>query len=192
MSNAWKGENQDAFLLSAVREGDPKGTPPVLLLGVLDGHGRNGGGASRAAAKGIAAELPARLEQAGSGGAQQALVGAFQAVAARMQADAAFDEGGAAAAVCLVEPGCVTAVWAGDCRALLGLSLRTPAGPTFYVHPLTKDHKPDRWVWLWYTGVGLCWLPRPLASPRRDGRLRASHLSPHPCLQPPRVRPHRG
>ena len=37
--------------------------------------------------------------------AQQALVGAFQRVAARMQADAAFQEGGTAAVVCLVQPG---------------------------------------------------------------------------------------
>lgn len=33
---------------------------------------------------------------------------------------------------------------------MAGLSLEGPGGPTFVVHPLTQDHKPDRWA-------GSCW-----------------------------------
>lgn len=143
MSNRWKSENQDAFLLQllgntagAAGAADAAGTAgtavqqrPSLLVGVLDGHGVGGQAASRLAAEGIAAELTQRLGSSGSGGSgdgsgsgtpasQQALVQAVQRVAARMQADAAFHEGGAAAVVCLVEHGRWVLVVAG-CSGLL-------------------------------------------------------------------------
>ncbi|PRW58680.1 phosphatase [Chlorella sorokiniana] len=191
MSNRWKSENQDAFLLELL--GSTAGTAGAagtagtadiaagaagavsaaaqrqgpLLVGVLDGHGVGGQTASRVAADGIAAELAQRLGRSGgsstdgsgsdsssrdasctsssssSAPSQQALVESFQRVAARMQADDAFREGGTAAVVCLVERGSITCAWAGDCRAVAGLSLEGPGGPAFVVHPLTQDHKPD-------------------------------------------------
>lgn len=198
MSGSWKSENQDAFLLQAL--GARGAAAPPLLLGVFDGHGVGGREASHVAAEGIAAQLAAQLDSsscssssseggssggAGAGGApllQQALVAAFQSVAARMQADAAFQEGGSAAVVCLVERGrwalaahqpvplasmlaaargtytlavpslcppplllrSISCAWAGDCRAVVGLSLPARGGRTCVVRAVTQDHKPGR------------------------------------------------
>lgn len=121
---------------------------PVLLVGVLDGHGVGGQAASRLAAEGIAAELAQQLDSGSSSGSvdgsgssgsrgrgsgsstpasQQALVQAFQRVAARMQADAAFHEGGTAAVVCLVEHGRWVLVAAGWSGLLFAVDLQQPA-----------------------------------------------------------------
>jgi RNA polymerase II C-terminal domain phosphatase-like 3/4 len=156
--------NQDAFLLRPVA--CPGGEAPALLLGVFDGHGTGGSAAAQAAAGGLAGALPAMraqlLADAGPCGgaqgcsprpalasqgrplAQQALVKAFQAVAASMRYDTDFLGCGAAGVACLVEPGSITAAWAGDCRAVVGLSVEGPARPTVMVHALTRDHKPSR------------------------------------------------
>jgi RNA polymerase II C-terminal domain phosphatase-like 3/4 len=134
MMDCWKGENQDAYVAAPVGS-------DALLLGVFDGHGRGGELASRAAAAGLAAALPearARLQ------AQPALVRAFRQAAASMQADGRYKRCGAAGVACLVEPGSITAAWAGDCRAVVGLSVEGPARPTVLVHALTRDHKPSR------------------------------------------------
>ena len=152
----WKAANQDAFAAAALATSPAH---PAALLVVCDGHGRGGERASSTAAAGLAAAVPQAYSHllqpgssngdGGSGGggggqpaAQQALVAAFQAVGASMQAS--FDGCGTAALACLLEPRRLTAAWAGDCRAVAGLVLATTQGPAVLVHPLTRDHKPDK------------------------------------------------
>ena len=152
----WKAANQDAF---AAAELDSNPGHPAALLVVCDGHGRGGEHASTAAARGLAEAVPqarSRLLQPGgsNGGgsngisssglpiAQEALIAAFQAVGASMQAG--FRDCGAAAVACLLEPHCLTTVWTGDCRAVAGLVVGTTLGPAVLVHQLTRDHKPEK------------------------------------------------
>ena len=111
----WKSSNQDAFLACPVAS--PSGASPALLLGVFDGHGCGGDNASHTAAGGLAGAVPAIRNQlradagwsrdgASASAApvpQQALVRAFQAVAASMRYDSDFQDCGAAAVACLVE-----------------------------------------------------------------------------------------
>lgn len=60
-------------------------------------------------------------------------------------------------------PACsLTVAWAGDCRAVVGLSIPTAEGPRCLVHALTQDHKPGRcggvgWAGLARSG-GMDWL----------------------------------
>lgn len=60
---------------------------------------------------------------------QAALVAALRATAAGMAGDARFERCGAASLACLVQPGCVTAAWAGDCRAW-GSAWQRPVAPS--------------------------------------------------------------
>ncbi|PSC76899.1 phosphatase 2C 6 [Micractinium conductrix] len=129
----WKGVNQDAFTLSQAGE-------QALLVGVCDGHGSRGEKIAAAAADGVAAAVREGLRRGAD--PQAALVAAFNAVAASLEHRPEYEQAGAAAAFCLLTPGGVTAAWAGDCRAVLGLSLVTPSGPRCLVHALTTDHKP--------------------------------------------------
>ena len=123
-NNCWKGVNQDAFLACPVAS--PSGASPALLLGVFDGHGCGGDNASHTAAGGLAGAVPAIRNQlqadagwsrdgASASAApvpQQALVHAFQAVAASMRYDSDFQDCGAAAVACLVEEDrCVAGGW---------------------------------------------------------------------------------
>ncbi|PRW21141.1 phosphatase 2C 6 [Chlorella sorokiniana] len=70
---------------------------------------------------------------------QAAAVAALQRAAAELQAGG-YERCGAAAAVCLAAPGCLTAAWAGDCRAVAGVCM---ADGSLQALALTQDHKPD-------------------------------------------------
>ena len=57
--------------------------------------------------------------------------------------DADFSRSGATAVVCAIQPGRVTAAWAGDSRAVLGMYGTHEGRQLRAVIPLTRDHKPD-------------------------------------------------
>ena len=178
----WKWRNQDAWALA------PAG-PDALLLGVFDGHSVGGERASAEAARAVAAALADQPLPAGASPEQQqhAAVAALQRAAADMQAGGGYERCGAAAAVCLAAPGCVTAAWAGDCRAVAGLCL---ADGTVQVQALTQDHKPGRCAGCWLgvcrsPALGGAALPTTSAPDRRAAPLPATP-------QPPGAGSHRG
>lgn len=154
----WKYRNQDAFVAA------PAG-PGALLLAVFDGHNTGGERASAAAAASVAAAFAEQPLPAAASPAQQqaAAVAALRRTAAELRAAGGHERCGAAAAVCLAAPGCLTAAWAGDCRAVAGVCL-----PDGSLQPLalTQDHKPDRCVcegrW---GGTGVVLQAQPQASP---------------------------
>lgn len=132
----WKYRNQDACVAA------PAG-PAALLLGVFDGHNTGGERASAAAAASVAAAFAEQPLPAGASPAlqQATAVAALQHAAAEMRAAGGYERCGAAAAVCIAAPGCLTAAWAGDCRAVAGVCLEDGSVQPL---PLTQDHKPDR------------------------------------------------
>jgi RNA polymerase II C-terminal domain phosphatase-like 3/4 len=75
--------------------------------------------------------------------AAQLLERCFAAAASTMPSTGAdFSLSGSTAVMCLVQPGSVTAAWAGDSRAVLGLH----SGQRYISCALTHDHRPSRLV----------------------------------------------
>jgi RNA polymerase II C-terminal domain phosphatase-like 3/4 len=119
MRGQCKEANQDAFVACSIAH--PDGSSPAMLIGIFDGHGSGGEAASQTAAGGLAGAVPAARAQlkahactsSGSSNSssssspppppRQALVTAFQAVAASMAHDSDFIGCGAAGVACLVE-----------------------------------------------------------------------------------------
>lgn len=164
----WKIANQDAFALSspspdtlllAVCDGHGRlgeGASQAAATGLAaampehlaqaaaaSSNGSNGSATSSSSSGSGSTTSTTNGSSSSADAAQRALVSAFQEVASRMQQDAAFVDCGTAVAACLVQPGSVSVAWAGDCRAVLGLSVGTAAGPKCLVHSLTRDHKPE-------------------------------------------------
>lgn len=152
----------------------------AVAVGVFDGHGRAGQAASahlrNALASGLLmhSQLAAAAQRACAAGgapdgapsgagrtaedargeAAQLLERCFAAAASTMPSTGAdFSMSGSTAVLCLVQPGAVTAAWAGDSRAVLGLHQPDRGaggggggrGPGRYIAcALTADHKPSR------------------------------------------------
>jgi serine/threonine protein phosphatase PrpC len=171
----WKLANQDAFLLHSFDDQETSTTSnhtaaSSFLVGVFDGHGKLGhevAARARASMVSRASTTPPPPPQADVDEHEQWLAHCFAEAADNVDgADADYSRSGAAAVVCAVQPGRVTAAWAGDSRAVLGLhggftateesSLQNEENdvnseehyystlrPIRAVIPLTKDHKPD-------------------------------------------------
>jgi RNA polymerase II C-terminal domain phosphatase-like 3/4 len=181
----WKLANQDAFLLHPFTNNihhTDKTTATTshhhaassFLIGVFDGHGKLGhevADRARSSFARRASSIPPPPVHADVGEHEQWLVHCFAEAADNIDhADANYSRSGAAAVVCSVQPGRVTAAWAGDSRAVLGLhggftattedssseqgnldALDSNNEEHYYstlrpiraVIPLTKDHKPD-------------------------------------------------
>lgn len=144
----WKSSNQDAFLLTPLHShGAADGS---FLVGVFDGHGKLGhevAARARDAIATCAAGSPAPSAHADPDDHEDWLAAHFEAASAEIDgANADFTRSGAAAVVCAVRPGRITAAWAGDSRAVLGLqgapTDTAPAGARAVI-PLTRDHKPN-------------------------------------------------
>lgn len=156
----WKADNQDTFLLrqlnldSACATHAPwTGSDPFqpIIVGVFDGHGRLGkqvatlvrDAISRAIDDSRSATCDGMMTAAAH---EEWLSGCFASAAAVVDTAAAdFSRSGAAAVVCAVHQDRVTAAWAGDSRAVLGLHAPGSDGERAVrvVVPLTRDHKPD-------------------------------------------------
>lgn len=139
----WKHDNQDAFLLKHVAPDSI--TDSLLLLGVFDGHGRFGHKVShmvRDAFNSFMESIPMHqlFDQT-----DDVVSSCFSSVAAHIDAaQADFSCSGATAVLCAVNHDKLVAAWAGDSRAVIGLSGTGDDGrPVRVVLPLTKDHKPD-------------------------------------------------
>jgi len=161
MGPRWKPCNQDTFFVhsftppSAEESEDTAYAP--FVLGVFDGHGRLGKEVSHGVRNAIAthltseaaASLPGPLDTVTSH--EDWLTAGFAHAAATVDSmDSDFSKSGAAAVICLVHGSRVTAAWAGDCRAVLGVHAAggdTGKGrSTSAVRTalsLTRDHKPD-------------------------------------------------
>lgn len=123
-----------------------------FLIGVFDGHGRLGHEVARRAREaiaGIAGSTPLPAPHADEDEHENWLARCFSTAADAVDcADADYSRSGAAAVVCAVQPGRITAAWAGDSRAVLGLhagfgDASNGGRAVRAVIPLTRDHKPD-------------------------------------------------
>ncbi|KAG7671099.1 hypothetical protein Ndes2526B_g01123 [Nannochloris sp. 'desiccata'] len=177
----WKLANQDAFLLHPFSNKHHTETATTshhhaassFLVGVFDGHGKLGhevADRARSSFARRASSTPPPLAHADINEQEQWLAQCFAEAADNIDhADANYSRSGAAAVVCSVQPGRVTAAWAGDSRAVLGLhggftatedssseqenidAIDSISKEHYYstlrpiraVIPLTKDHKPD-------------------------------------------------
>lgn len=152
--------SQDCHLLLPLPLGEPASCsddecacpdpPPAVLIGAFDGHGVLGAAASRytrtCVVNGVRRNQWRRASAPGGGeaeAAQQLLEAAFAAAGSAIEGSGLeLRESGSTAVVCLLEPGRVTAAWAGDSRAVLGLHLDRPgAGPACLVRAAAADEK---------------------------------------------------
>lgn len=147
----WKSANQDAFLLHPMGASHI-GNESSFLIGVFDGHGRLGHEVAQRAREsfaGSAGSTPLPGPHADEDEHENWLARCFSTAADVVDcADADYSRSGAAAVVCAVQPGRITAAWAGDSRAVLGMhagfgDASTGGRLLRAVIPLTKDHKPD-------------------------------------------------
>jgi len=180
----WKLANQDAFLLHPFSNKNYEETTShhhsasSFLIAVFDGHGKLGHEVADRARSSFAQRaystpppfVRADVDEQGQDVDEQWLACCFAEAADNIDhADANYSRSGAAAVVCSVQPGKITAAWAGDSRAVLGLhggftttedssneqensdALDSNNEEHYYstlrpiraVIPLTKDHKPD-------------------------------------------------
>ena len=139
----WKAENQDAFFVEPLAEHHSAST---FTVGVLDGHGRLGRAASQQARKAFVASLgkPQRL---GHGNDHALLLESsfMEAAKALRSSSLDFSRSGATAVVCIVDPEGIHVGWAGDSRAILGISVvNEDDSDKLICVPLTEDHRPER------------------------------------------------
>jgi serine/threonine protein phosphatase PrpC len=124
----WKLANQDAFLLHPFfnHHTEPSSTEASsFFVGVFDGHGKLGhevAARAKASIHSRVSSTPPPPIHAAVGEHEQWLAHCFSEAADNVdRADADYSRSGAAAVVCAVQPGRVTAAWAGSSRAVLGL-----------------------------------------------------------------------
>jgi len=141
----WKRENQDSFFVVPIHEGEDD-TVPHFALGVFDGHGQNGGIASKVASRAFAKKIESFVKLDGgrllserklNERLVEILFGHTEKVVDTYPCD--FEKSGTTAVVCIVSPNSVTGGWVGDSRAIVGVRNKN----TGTVIPLTYDHKPD-------------------------------------------------
>ena len=152
----WKSENQDAFFVVPIHDGN-EGTNPQYALGVFDGHGQNGGVASKVASRAFAKKIESFVKMDGGRLLSERKLNErlveilFEHTEAAMDAyPADFEKSGTTAVVCVVSPDMVTGGWVGDSRAVVGpqtdesaATKATRKTTNVVAIPLTKDHKPD-------------------------------------------------
>lgn len=150
-STKWKPDNQDTFLLHPLPAG-PQGHTP-FVVGVFDGHGKLGHKVSHRVRDAVQHKLqtetliPDHTSTAASH--EEWLTSCFAHAAEAVDATGMdFSKSGSAAVMCSVHASQVTAAWAGDCRAVLGVHARNDSegsrqSAVRAVLPLTRDHKPD-------------------------------------------------
>lgn len=146
----WKAENQDDFFVLPIHVGE-SGIPHVVI-GVFDGHGENGGIASRIARDAFVSKLETFIKlQGGKLSSEKSINESliqvlFEHTNTAMDSyPCDFGKSGTTAVVCIASAEGVTSGWVGDSRAIVGLTLEEAIeGPVArLLVPLTKDHKPD-------------------------------------------------
>ena len=146
----WKSENQDSFFVVPIHDAnDDAAKNPQYALGVFDGHGQNGGVASRVVSRAFAKKIESFVKLDGgrllserrlNERLVEILFEHTDGVVARYPAD--FEKSGTTAVVCVVSSDLVTGGWLGDSRAVVGMRDRHAPHLTTVI-PLTEDHKPD-------------------------------------------------
>ena len=146
----WKSENQDAFFVVPIHDAnDDAAKNPQYALGVFDGHGQNGGVASRVASQAFAKKIESFVKLDGGRLLSEKKLNErlveilFEHTAEVVDGyPADFEKSGTTAVVCVVSPDMVTGGWVGDSRAVVGLRDATNPHLTTVI-ALTEDHKPD-------------------------------------------------